>query len=79
MKDAQCMKCKQKRTWKTKPTLVKTKNNRFALSGKCNVCDTKMLRFISKSEIQNGKGLLSSIIGKPIPILSKIPLLSALF
>ena len=74
-----CVKCKSKQAWADKPTLVKTANNRIALTGNCRKCHAKMFRFVAKSALQDGNGLLSSIIGKPIPGLSKIPLLNILF
>ena len=79
MNQAYCVKCKSKESWKTQPKLGKTKNNRVALAGRCSKCNTKMMRFVGKSELQSGSGILSNLIGKPIPVLSKIPLLNMLF
>ena len=82
MNTAQCMKCKAKRSWGGKPKLVRTQNNRIALTGKCDKCNTKMFRFIGKNELQNGSGLLGKLLGlkdSKIPVLSSIPLIGALF
>ena len=54
--------------------MVKTKNNRLLMQSKCNVCKTKMSRFVKE---QDAKGLLSNL-GIKTP-LSKIPLLNVLF
>ena len=78
MNEAYCLKCKSKRTWKGKPKLGRTRNDRVALVGKCYNCNSKMMRFVGKNEMK-GDGLLSNLIGKPIPVLSKIPLLNILF
>ena len=81
MKTAQCMKCKKQQPWSGKPNLVRTKNNRVALSGACSRCGTKMFRFIGKNELQSGSGLLGKLLGLPggkIPVLSNIPLIGAL-
>jgi hypothetical protein len=42
---AYCVKCKQMREM-VDAKEIKTKNNRKALSGKCKVCGTKMMKFI---------------------------------
>ena len=81
MEKAYCVKCRSKQTWSGKPSLVRTTNNRVALSGKCNKCKTKMFRFVGKNELQNGSGLLGKLLGLPggkIPVLSNIPLIGAL-
>ena len=73
MYEGYCVKCKSKQSWKEKPKLGKTKNNRFLLVGNCRKCNTKMTRFVSNSSIQSGDGLLSNLIGKPIPFYPKSP------
>ena len=54
--------------------MIKTKNDRLALSSKCALCCSKKSRFIKEQE---AKGLLSNLVIKTP--LSKIPLLNALF
>ena len=55
-----------------KPEIVITKNGRYALAGKC-IKGHKMVKFISKKDLQDGSGLLS-MLGLKTP-LSKIPIL----
>uniref|UniRef100_A0A6C0AV94 DUF5679 domain-containing protein n=1 Tax=viral metagenome TaxID=1070528 RepID=A0A6C0AV94_9ZZZZ len=40
-----CVKCKEKRTMKDTKK-IKTKNGRNALSGVCEKCGTKMMKFV---------------------------------
>ena len=82
MEKAWCVKCRSHRSWQNKPKLGKTKNNRVALAGKCNHCNTKMVRFVSNNELQSGNGLLGKLLGLPggkVPGLGSIPILGALF
>ncbi len=44
-----CVKCKAKTSTKNEKE-VKTKNNRFAITGNCVNCNTKKYRFISKKK-----------------------------
>ena len=53
--------------------MIKTKNQRLALSSKCAVCGSRKSRFIEEQEVE---GLLSNL-GIKAP-LSKIPLLGDL-
>jgi NAD-dependent SIR2 family protein deacetylase len=72
-----CIKC-QKRTGGGQVGLGRTRHNRMALAQRCSECGTKKVRFISNKDIQdhqNGEGILSSLLGTKIPILSQIPLL----
>ena len=51
-----CLKCKSKQP--IKDVEIKTsKNNRKMLSGKCNICDTKVCRFIKKDKSEMAKKL----------------------
>ena len=65
-----CVKCKRKTGFRSKPNLVRTKNNRLMLRSICNVCGSKKTRFVSA---QQGKGLLS-MLGIKTP-LAKIPII----
>ena len=56
------------------PKLVRTKNNRLIMQTRCPVCGIKKSRFVKEQE---AKGLLSNFGIKTL--LSKIPLLNALF
>ena len=47
--DLYCVKCKS-RTGTNAETTITTKNNRLALSGICEICKTKKLRFIKKKK-----------------------------
>ena len=67
-----CLKCR-KNTESKNPKFVKTKNGRRMLLSKCEVSDTKKLKFIKEQE---ASGFLSSL-GIKIP-LSKIPLICPL-
>ena len=68
-----CLKCK-KNTKNINARMIKTKNDRFALSSKYAVCGSRKSKFMKKQE---AKGLLSSL-GIRTP-LSKVPLLTVLF
>ena len=68
-----CLKCR-KNTKNKDTKLIKTKNDKLALSSKCAVCGSKKSRFIKQ---QKAKGLLSNL-GIKTP-LSKILLLNVLF
>lgn len=46
---ARCMKCKKDQDVKD-PKKVKTKNNRWMMSGTCSVCGTKMSKMIGKAD-----------------------------
>ena len=67
-----CLKCR-KNTEKENPKVVKSKNGRIMLLSKCEVCNSKKLKFAKEQE---ASGLLSSF-GIKTP-LNKIPLLSPL-
>ena len=54
--------------------IFKTKNNRLIMQSKCSDCGIKKSRFVKEQE---AKGLLSNLGIKTL--LSKIPLLNALF
>ena len=56
------------------PKVVRTKNGIIMLLSKCEVCDSKKVKFIKDQE---ASGLLSSL-GLNIP-LNEIPLLGPLF
>ena len=67
-----CLKCR-KNTEKENPKVVKSKNGRIMILSKCEVCNSKKLKFIKEQE---ARGSLSSLeIKTP---LSKIPLLCPL-
>ena len=66
------MKCR-KNTENKNARMVKTKNDRIALSSKCAVCGSEISRFMKEQEAE---GLLSSL-GIKTPS-SKIPLLGDL-
>ena len=66
------LKCR-KNTESKNPKVVRTKNGRIMLLSKCEVCDSKKLKFIKEQE---ASGLLSSL-GIKTP-LNKIPLLGPL-
>ena len=68
-----CLKCR-KNTKNKDTKLIKTKNDKLALSSKCAVCGSKKSRFIKQ---QKAKGLLSNL-GIKTP-LSKILFLNVLF
>ena len=68
-----CLKCR-KNTKNIDAKMIKTKNDRLALSSKCVVCGSKKLIFMKEQE---AKGLLTDL-GIKTP-LSKIPLLNILF
>ena len=64
-----CLKCR-KSTESKNPKVVRTKNGRIMILSKCEVCDSKKLKFIKEQE---ASGLLSRLeIKKPS---DKIPLL----
>ena len=67
-----CLKFR-KNTEKENPKVVKSKNGRIMLLSKCEVCNSKQLKFIKEQEVS---GLLSSL--EINPPLSKIPLLCPL-
>ena len=50
-----CLSCK-KDTKNIDPRIVKTKNNKRAMSSKCSICNNKKTKFISQ-----GSGLLDSL------------------
>ena len=52
-----CLKCR-KNTESKNPKVVKTKNGRIMLLSKCQVCDSKKLKFIKEQEASR---LLSSV------------------
>ena len=66
------LKCR-KSTESKNPKVVRTKNERIMILSKCEVCDSKKLKFIKEQE---ASGLLSSL-GIKTP-LNKIPLLGSL-
>ena len=67
-----CLKCR-KNTESKDPKLVRTKNGRIMVLSKCEVYNSKKLKFIKQ---QGASGLLSSL-GIRTP-LNKIPLLGSL-
>ena len=62
-----CLKC-SKNTESKNPKVVRTKNGRIMVLSKCEVCNSKKLKFIKQQE---ASGLLNSL-GIKIP-LNKIP------
>ena len=68
-----CLKCR-KNTESKNPKVVRTKTGRIMLLLKCEVCDSKKLKFIKERE---ASGLLLSSLGIKTP-LNKIPLLDPL-
>ena len=68
-----CLLCK-KDTKNINPKVVKTKNNRLAMTSKCAICGKNKFRFIKEQE---AKGLLSNLGIKTS--LSKVSLLNLLF
>ena len=44
-----CVKCREK-TETNHTTTITTKNNRLALTGTCQICNTKKFKFIKKKE-----------------------------
>ena len=68
-----CLKCR-KNTESKNPKVVRTKTGRIMLLSKCEVCDSKKLKFIKERE---ASGLLLSSLGIKTP-LNKIPLLDPL-
>ena len=62
-----CLKC-SKNTESKNPKVVRTKNGRIMVLWKCEVCNSKKLKFIKQQE---ASGLLNSL-GIKIP-LNKIP------
>lgn len=43
-----CVKCRKVTKPSSEPKLVKTKNDRHMLKGKCKQCDTTVCKFVSK-------------------------------
>ena len=84
MEPIYCVKCKQK-TPNENLKLAKTKNHRPLIRATCNDCGSGKIKFLSKSEVQEGQagsGILGNLLKLPggkIPILSDIPLLGMLF
>ena len=68
-----CLKCR-KNTESKNAKVVRTKTGRIMLLSKCEVCDSKKLKFIKERE---ASGLLLSSLGIKTP-LNKIPLLDPL-
>ena len=69
---AYCVAEKKQVDFVNKPQIVMTKNGRYALTGKC-IKGHKMMKFISKKDLQDGSGLLSMLSLKtPLP---KLPIL----
>ena len=68
-----CLKCR-KNTENKNPKVVRTKTGRIMLLSKCEVCDSKKLKFIKERE---ASGLLLSSLRIKTP-LNKIPLLDPL-
>jgi len=75
-KEMFCVKCK-KRTPTTDQEVVKSKNGRYRLIGRCTICNTMKSKFISN---QHANGLLSGLLGfkDGFPFLNKIPILGQL-
>ena len=68
-----CVKCRRD-TKNIDPKIVKTKIKRLIMQSKCPICRIKKSRFVKEQE---AKGWLSNLGIKTL--LSKIPLLNALF
>ena len=68
-----CLKCR-KNTESKNAKVVRTKTGRIMLLSKCEVCDSKKLKFIKEPE---ASGLLLSSLRIKTP-LNKIPLLDPL-
>ena len=68
-----CLKCR-KNTESKNPKVVRTKTGRIMLLSKCEVCDSKKLKFIKEREASE---LLLSSLRIKTP-LNKIPLLDPL-
>ena len=68
-----CLKCR-KNTESKNPKVVRTKTGRIMLLPKCEVCDSKKLKFAKERE---ASGLLLSSLGIKKP-LNKITLLDPL-
>ena len=68
-----CLKCR-KNTESKNAKVVRTKTGRIMLLSKCEVCDSKKLKFIKERE---ASGLLLSSLRIKTP-LNKIPLLDPL-
>ena len=67
-----CLRCRKNAKSKN-PKVVKTKNGRIMLLSKCELCDSKKIKFIKEQE---ARGLLSSL-GIKTP-LRKTPLIGPL-
>ena len=64
-----CLKCR-KNTENRNPKVVRTKNGRIMLVSRCSVCNSKKSEFL-KEKI--AKGLVSSLTGIKLRVLSDIP------
>ena len=64
-----CLKCR-KNTESRNPKVVRTKNGRIMLVSRCSVCNSKKSEFL-KEKI--AKGLVSSLTGIKLRVLSDIP------
>ena len=67
---------KTKSIYRGSPKLLRTENNCYAQIGKCDRCGGKKFTSVSKSDVQNGNGLLS-MLGSKTP-LAKILILGDL-
>ena len=55
-----CLSCK-KDTRNNDPKVIKTKNNKRAISSKCSICNNKKSTSISLERISQGSGLFDSL------------------
>ena len=62
----------EKSTESKNPKVIWTRNGRAMLLSKCSVCNNKKSKFLKEQET---KGLLSSLTGVKIPILSDLVIL----
>ena len=65
-----CLKCRKNKESEN-PKNVRNKNGRIMLLSKCLVGDSKRSKFLKEKE---ARGLLSSLMGVKIPILSDLPI-----
>ena len=75
-KNMYCVKC-QSNTPTKDPKVIKTRNGRYRMVGKCQKCGIMKSRFISA---QHAEGLLSGLLGfkDGFPLLNKIPIIGQL-
>jgi hypothetical protein len=59
-----CVKCRE-RTETNHTTTITTKNNRLALTGTCQICNTKKFKFIKKDSDVNTLKKKEEVISQP--------------